>query len=269
MFSCSDIVVANRGTDLTDACSNVIIADRHTLSVATGEDAEELEAPLLGGDSYVQFLQGQSTVSAEFCSAPSGSKRSGEPAVARTTLPLEIGADLPMDWIPGRSVRVRGPHGPMTVKPPPDAQPGRTMRYRLAPEPEFRIQVPPGAAPGHQVKFARDDGVGVSVPVPHGCKPGDTFDVSPPSLMVQVPEGASPGDAVVFRNESSKDTPTSWMRCQVPPGLAPRDYFPARLPAPEDFAAAARAYGEDRSREGHFSPARAKESSLLAEVFGI
>jgi len=146
--------------------------------------------------------------------------------------PLEFAADLPQDYVPGEVVRIPGPHGPLTVQPPDDAKPGETVRFRLAPDPEFRITVPPDAGEGTEVKFQREDGVSVSVPVPPGLKPGDTFEVQPPVLMVRVPEGAKPGDKLIFRRDDIQDEASAWLRCEAPEGIGPGEYFAARIPTP-------------------------------------
>jgi len=108
-----------------------------------------------------------------------------------------------------------------------------SVRYRLAPQPEFRIQVPPQHQPGDKVRFTREDGVQVSVPVPDGLTPGENFEVTAPALMVRVPQGASPGSKLVFQNQgwvATKDK--HWIRTIVPAGITPGRYFAARLPAP-------------------------------------
>merc|ERR1712194_753980 len=147
----------------------------------------------------------------------------------------EFCVTLPQNHQFGNRLRVPGPHGIVEVVPPASSKPGETVRYRLAPRPEFQIEVPPGATPSSPVRFERTDGVEVCVTVPPGLRPGDMFEVTPPALMVQVPTGAVPCDQVVFRHGSGQNA--EWCRAQIPAGLTPGMYFAARLPPPDGFRA--------------------------------
>jgi len=106
--------------------------------------------------------------------------------------------------------------------------PGERRRLRLAPRPEFRVEAPPEARPGSMVRFRDDSGKEVRVLVPEGIEPGDTFEVTPPTLMVRVPEAAEPGDIVKFIHPGCPEE-AYWAR--VPKGVPPCAYFPARLPS--------------------------------------
>mmetsp|Transcript_15429 Transcript_15429/g.42410 ORF Transcript_15429/g.42410 Transcript_15429/m.42410 type:complete len:200 (-) Transcript_15429:39-638(-) len=152
---------------------------------------------------------------------PDGMLLAAAHEVAPTTPPLELTATLPSGHAPGQSFLVWGPHGPLELAPPPDTQPGSTLRYRLAPPIEFRVEVPPGAEAGSQVSFRKPNGDEVAVAVPEGLVPGDSFEVAPPALMVRVPAGVRPGDFVVFQCGNS------WRRARVPDGLGAGHYFAA------------------------------------------
>jgi len=193
---------------------------------------EELDAklPLMNdSDSLVQHLMPDPfTVDAEsLAEGPRGEM------LAPATLPIEFAATLSPNFKPGEAFTIQGPLGPIKVNPPDDAEPGMTLKYRLAPRPDFRVQVPQGARPGSEVKFQRHDGVEVSVLVPEGLAPGETFDVTPPSLMVKVPDGASAGDILAFQlPPTGPQVPPQWFRGPVPEGLEAGKYFTARLPMP-------------------------------------
>lgn len=153
--------------------------------------------------------------------------------LAPCVLPVEFTATLSEHFKPGEAFTIQGPLGPIKVEPPEDAEPGTTLRYRLAPQPDFRVRVPEGARPGSAVRFPRADGVEVSVAVPDGMSPGDIFDVTPPALMVKVPEGASAGDLIAFRYPAPPEAPAPWFRAPLPEGLEPGRYFTAKLPVPK------------------------------------
>mmetsp|Transcript_76241 Transcript_76241/g.176924 ORF Transcript_76241/g.176924 Transcript_76241/m.176924 type:complete len:247 (+) Transcript_76241:80-820(+) len=193
-------------------------------------DAQDASVPLMeSSDNLVQHLNNDPfTVDAERVDGEMGGELR-----AQATLPCEFAATLSDNFTAGTNFTVQGPLGPIRVEPPPDAKPGMTLRYRLAPKPDFRVQVPPGGKPGSPVTFKRADGVEISVVVPEGYGPGDSFDVTPPALMVKVPEGASQGDFVVFPDPSSPPQAPDWFRAQVPSGLQPNQFMTARLPAPK------------------------------------
>jgi len=181
--------------------------------------------------SSVQDLScGRLMAESRYCKGPKGRQE------ALTTPPTTVSVEVPKDFKPGQQVSVQGPHGPMEVDPPPNAEPGSKHFLRLAPPPEFRLGVPQGAKAGTELRFKRPDGVEVSVLVPEGFGPGDAFDTPPPSLMVRVPEGSGPGDAVVFRAPQAPQgaaAEAEWCRAVVPDGMTAGKYFAARLPAPK------------------------------------
>ncbi|CAK0887512.1 unnamed protein product [Prorocentrum cordatum] len=168
-------------------------------------------------------------------------RRKGE-TEALATLPVELAVQLPEDYEPGMLVSMDGPHGRIEAAGPPDAKPGTTVRFRLAPQPDFQVEVPQGARAGTEVRLKRADGLEISVPVPKGLKPGDVFNIAPPALMVQVPQGCKPGDYVVFKEPGAGEQ--DWCRARVPEGTAPGGYFAARLPPP----------GEAKSKAGAKNP---------------
>mmetsp|Transcript_30603 Transcript_30603/g.60044 ORF Transcript_30603/g.60044 Transcript_30603/m.60044 type:complete len:304 (+) Transcript_30603:44-955(+) len=182
----------------------------------------------LDGDPY--------TVDADLCDGPGPGD-----IEALATPPCEFCSTLSSNFQPGQAFIVQGPFGPVRVVPPEGAKPGMSLRFRLAPKPDFRIQVPEGAKPGDQVKFERDDGVQVSVAVPPNYSPGSFFEVLPPALMVKVPAGITAGCMLYFRGApraqkknsqgGSADIPTElWYRARVPVGLEAGRYLSARLP---------------------------------------
>jgi len=161
----------------------------------------------------------------------------GRAVEALATPPVEFNVRLAEDWKEGELLKIQGPHGPIEVEAPPDAVPGKELKYRLAPKYEFRVEVPPELRPGQHAKFVRPDGVEIQVQVPPNLRPGDTFEVLPPALMVRVPDGMAAGDFVVFGHQvmtPQRIQATEWCRCQVPPGYNPGQYFAARLPLPGD-----------------------------------
>jgi hypothetical protein len=158
------------------------------------------------------------------------------------TPPIELTASVPESFTEEdikekKPFKVRGPHGPIEVKPPDGAVRGGAVTLRLVPRPEFRIEVPPEARPGLCFNVKRADGVEVQVPVPPNLKPGDKFEVLPPAMMVRVPEGIEAGAYVLFRhtvvaNRAEGTEVIEWCRVQVPEGVRSGQYFAARLPLP-------------------------------------
>jgi len=145
--------------------------------------------------------------------------------------PIEIEVDLPPPglWGPGQALHCAGPHGPVSLQLPAHASPGERLCFKLAPRPEYRVEVPPDVHAGCIVRFQKENGEELRVAVPKGLDPGDTFEVSPPSVMVRVPEAAQPGDIVKFASPSHSCQEA--YRARVPEGVPPCAYFTARLPA--------------------------------------
>jgi len=207
-------------------------------ALAKGEDAGEAKTPLMAsGESLVTHLENDGfSVDAERLEpvGPGGTPAPGSGPEALATPPVELSVTLSDKFKPGESFTVQGPLGPIRVEPPPEAEPGMSLRYRLAPRPDFRVQVPPGARPGSEVKFEKADGVEVCVCVPEGLGPGDAFEVTPPALMVKVPEGVNAGDGLVFcGRQGPNGEPAEWYRAKLPEGLEAGKYFTARLPTPK------------------------------------
>lgn len=160
------------------------------------------------------------------------------------TYPIDLTASVPEhfteeDIKEKTPFKIRGPHGPIEVKPPDGTVKGGKITLRLVPRPEFRIEVPPDARPGLCFNVKRGDGVEVEVSVPPHLKPGDKFEVLPPAMMVRVPDGVDPGAYVMFRrivkvNPAAGTEVVEWCRVKVPQGVAPGQYFAARLPVPGD-----------------------------------
>jgi len=194
-------------------------------------ETRDAKVPLMGSsDSLVQHLSPDPySVDAEFLDH----EDIGGMFQTKAVLPCEFAATLSDQYQKGQTFTIPGPCGPIKVEPPEDAEPGSTLRFRLAPTPDFRVQVPPGGKPGDSVTFQRADGVEISVQVPEGHGPGDSFDVTPPALMVRVPEGAGKGDWLAFHFPCNPDQQPDWFRAQVPVGLAPGKFITARLPVPK------------------------------------
>merc|ERR1719181_678749 len=69
------------------------------------------------------------------------------------TLPVELMASVPEhfteeDIKERKPFKMRGPHGPIEVKPPEGTVKGGKIKMRLVPRPEFRIEVPQDSRPG-------------------------------------------------------------------------------------------------------------------------
>lgn len=144
--------------------------------------------------------------------------------------PGRLTVKLPPQFQPGETVSVQGPHGLLELKPPPEAQPGSKIVVRLAAPAELRICIPLGKGPGSEIKIKKNDTMEIMVTVPKGLKPGDVFDVAPPALMVAVPDGAKPGDFVVF--DHTEEDGRCLCRAKIPEELHFGRYFAARLPKP-------------------------------------
>jgi len=199
-----------------------------------------MEVPLMKKSNYVSFIGTKGSIVDSHHVAGPGQ----DDVEALSTAPIEFTVKVPPPRDPEqkkRKIKVVGPHGPFEVELPENAEPGSDMTYRLAPPPEFRIEVPPNGRPGSEARFKNHEGVEVSVVVPEGYAPGDFFEVSPPVHMVKVPDGAAPGTGLVFKVNRILDSvgkdgvgrqAQEWLRAEVPPGVQPGSYFPARLPPP-------------------------------------
>eukprot|EP00930_Biecheleria_cincta_P097526 TRINITY_DN89226_c0_g1_i1.p1 TRINITY_DN89226_c0_g1~~TRINITY_DN89226_c0_g1_i1.p1 ORF type:complete len:815 (-),score=125.67 TRINITY_DN89226_c0_g1_i1:191-2605(-) len=135
-------------------------------------------------------------------------------------------------------IPVAFPHGEQRVKLPPKPKNG-DWTYRLGPKPDFKATIPAGVLPGGKMQFHRKDGLSIFVPVPKDLGPGDSFFVTPPSLMVRVPERVRSGDLVIFKNpaeakaaELGKAGKAVVYRARVPEKIRSDGYFAVRLPVP-------------------------------------
>lgn len=132
------------------------------------------------------------------------------------------------------------PHGEQRIKLPPKPKNG-DWTYRLGPKPDFKATIPAGVLQGGKMQFHRKDGLSIFVPVPKNLGPGDSFFVTPPSLMVRVPEHRRPGDLVVFQHpadskaasELGKAGKALVYRARVPEKIRSDGYFAVRLPVPK------------------------------------
>jgi len=145
--------------------------------------------------------------------------------------PSDIEVAVPQEWKAGDKVPAAGPHGRIHFELPEQCMPGTTLRFRLKPAPDLRIEVPAGVSAGSSMTFERGDGSRISITVPPGKKPGDFFEVSPPAVMVLVPEEVKAGETVVFCMPAPPLG--QWFKAQVPESLQLGKYFAARLPPPD------------------------------------
>mmetsp|Transcript_3949 Transcript_3949/g.9602 ORF Transcript_3949/g.9602 Transcript_3949/m.9602 type:complete len:248 (+) Transcript_3949:86-829(+) len=202
--------------------TNVAAELEDSLVCYIGEDSGAVDAERVGGVANVRSQEDRLDLQAHAVDPP---------------VNIEIELAQGDCWQPGQPFRAWGPQGPICLEVPPDALPGSRLRYRLAPRPEYRVEVPPGAGPGWVVQFKKGNGEACQVVVPAGVLAGDTFEVTPPSLMVRIPENAQPGDFVRFSRtvcpeHSQKASRIEFFRARVPEGLRPCMYFTARLPPP-------------------------------------
>jgi hypothetical protein len=237
MFGCGScgVVLAP-----SSSCSDLqIVKQKRDILSWTGlaETEHEQTASLLHGECRWEELDCNCTEEAELLDDDLLDHYQGKMTLA--TPPIELVAYLPDDHEPGAAIQMMGPHGPVSFVPPEYIRPGEKVCYRLAPPPEFRIEVPCNASPGSMVEFERSDGVLISVTVPPGLGPGDTFDVTPPSVLVRVPDDPLPGDQVIFQipNDSGYvgrgEAPLC--RATVPFRAMAGSYFAVRLPVPDNL----------------------------------
>lgn len=222
--SCNDLQIVNKKRDILSW-------------TGFAETEREQTASLLHGGCHWEELDCNCTEEAELIDEELLDHIQAKMALA--TPPIELVAYLPDDHEPGTAIQMMGPHGPVSFVPPESIRPGEKVCYRLAPPPEFRIEVPCYASPGTMVEFERSDGLLVSVMVPPGFGPGDTFDVTPPSVLVRVPDDPLPGDKVIFQipHDSGfvgrREAP--WCRATVPFPATAGTYFAVRLPVPDNL----------------------------------
>uniref|UniRef100_A0A7S2KD40 Uncharacterized protein n=1 Tax=Zooxanthella nutricula TaxID=1333877 RepID=A0A7S2KD40_9DINO len=223
--------------------SHCMVPDMEDAFSHSDTEDEELAERLLGessgmaGGGYVRDVGSILTPQAHLISGPVAA---GD-MTASSLPPCEVEVVLPETWKIGQLIRLQGPYGEFTVRPPADAATGTKTKIRLVPRPEFRIEVPPAASTGSEIKFTRADGAKISVQVPEGMQPGERFDVLPPAMMVQVPKGACAGRTVVFSAAGSLEIPEHVLagqdsearlcRVTIPKGYEENDYFAVRLPA--------------------------------------
>eukprot|EP00933_Yihiella_yeosuensis_P074396 TRINITY_DN83315_c0_g1_i1.p1 TRINITY_DN83315_c0_g1~~TRINITY_DN83315_c0_g1_i1.p1 ORF type:complete len:233 (+),score=48.82 TRINITY_DN83315_c0_g1_i1:108-806(+) len=143
---------------------------------------------------------------------------------ALTTHPQDLFFHVPEDARVGEVLTIRGPHGPMPVPLPEDAEPGKLYKLKIRPNADFKVSVPQHWRPGDKVDFEGPNGQHLVVDVPPGYRAGDQFDVTPPTAMVQIPEHARPGDKLVFNSMDCKP-----MEAEVPSDLKPLHYFAVPL----------------------------------------
>lgn len=147
--------------------------------------------------------------------------------------PSDIELAVPKDWKAGDKVAAAGPHGRIHFDLPEECTPGVSLRFRLKPAPDLRVEVPPGVPAGAPMTFERPDGTRIQIAVPVGKKAGEMFEVTPPALMVLVPEEVKAGDIVVFGMPAPPLG--TWFKAKVPETLQLGRYFAARLPPPEQL----------------------------------
>jgi len=137
-------------------------------------------------------------------------------------LPQNLTFTVPMDFEPGASATVSGPHGPMDIPLPDTVVAGATCTVLLGPPSGvMQVAVPESAVAGDRLTFPDQDGVMREVFVPDGKKPGDVLEIVPQALMVRVPPSARPGDTVVCLRPDNGEKITA----VTPGGLKVGDYF--------------------------------------------
>lgn len=153
---------------------------------------------------------------------------------AFATPPQDLHVRVPDNYTFQRDQRipVAFPHGEQLMTLPPKPKNG-DWTYRLGPKPDFKATIPAGVLAGGKMQFHRKDGLSIFVPVPKDLGPGDSFFVTPPSLMVHVPERVRAGDLVIFRNQADpKAGKAVWYRARVPEKIRSDGYIAVRLPVP-------------------------------------
>jgi len=115
------------------------------------EDVEDHERGVLIEDNersatLVAANRGnRNTVDAVFLMHPNPKEVGAE---AFAMMPNDIELTIPMEWKVGDKVPAAGPHGRVLFDLPEGVTPGTTMRFRLKPAPDLRVEVPPGLSAG-------------------------------------------------------------------------------------------------------------------------
>merc|ERR1719352_2163177 len=122
------------------------LADARNPEQADGEAGTALLGNLVQELAGVRF-----TVDSEKAQSPANGPDTDFEALA--TPPLELNLKLGEDYQTGQRLFAQGPHGPIEVEAPPDAQPGKVLTYRLGPPPDLRITVPQGLKGGQTMQF--------------------------------------------------------------------------------------------------------------------
>lgn len=141
----------------------------------------------------------------------------------QATVPQDLTFRAPKGCVPGQTLCVQGPHGPLYVQAPPGVTAGRACTLRLAAPWHQEVFVPAGAKPGQKVQFLGPHDEQLEAVVPPGKKPGQVFQVSPPVVMLQVPPGAVAGDHLAFVTPDGKA-----MISLVPKDVLQGQYFASR-----------------------------------------
>jgi len=226
---CSTVVAADGAVEVTPAG---VMGEDAAMADMTQQQPQPTRATIPPGTCVVHSLpRDPLAVEAEYLGGP-GLGQQTRRLKALATPPLEFCATLSENFKIGEPITVQGPFGPITVEPPPDAKAGMSLRYQLAPRPDFRVQVPPNTQPGTEVRFDRGDGIEISVMVPKSLQDGDMFEITPPALMVEIPDGGFAGMQIAFRGCGEFEETAEWFGLTLPEGCKPGKYVTAKLPHP-------------------------------------
>lgn len=183
---------------------------------------------------------------------------------AATCPPQDIIFTVPEDARAGQPVCVQGPHGPILIPLPEEAEPGKEFSWRLGPNDHYSVDVPEDLEEGGVVEFKGMHNETLHAVVPEGKKGGDTFMVSPPVIMVQVPQNAKPGQELTYM--SPLQLP---MLTRVPEGMSPGQYFPALYELPKEGQAPHQAQvtesPNDKTDESPSGEGPTEEDQLIVE----